>query len=155
VVTGDFNGDGFWNCADIDDLVMQIVEGTNNPAFDMNGDGLVDLRDITDEGTGWLAVGGLNNPEQTGGNPFREGDADLSGAVDVSDFNTWNANKFTAVSRWCAGDFDATGVIDVSDFNIWNGGKFTSSMSGASVPEPAGGWLLLLAGSCWMLARRK
>ncbi len=133
---GDFNNDGAWNCLDIDALVTEIVAGTNTATFDMNGDGVVTTADITDANVGWLAVGGANNPAQTGGNPFREGDANLDGTVDVSDFNIWNGNKFTSSAAWCAGDFTADGSVDVSDFNIWNGNKFTSSAGGTAVPEP-------------------
>ncbi|MEM7316895.1 MAG: hypothetical protein AAF497_27505, partial [Planctomycetota bacterium] len=81
------------------------------------------------------------------GRRFLPGDANLDGFVDVTDFNQWNANKFTSLPSWCGGDFSADGVIDVSDFNIWNVNKFTSSDS-ATVPEPTGLiWFgLMLAG---------
>ena len=126
-VSGDFDADGDWDCDDINALSAEIAAGTNDPAFDMNGDGAVTLEDITDANVGWLAIGGANNAGVTGGNAFIQGDADLSGAVDVSDFNIWNNNKFTSTAAYCSGDFNADGVVDVSDFNIWNGTKFTSS----------------------------
>ncbi len=53
------------------------------------------------------------------------GDANGDGTVDVSDFNIWNANKFTVGTNWASADFDGNGVTDVSDFNIWNANKFT------------------------------
>ncbi|MEM7316345.1 MAG: hypothetical protein AAF497_24700, partial [Planctomycetota bacterium] len=52
------------------------------------------------------------------------GDANLDGAVDVSDFNLWNSNKFQPGVGWAQGDFNGDGVGDVSDFNIWNVNKF-------------------------------
>jgi hypothetical protein len=96
-------------------------------SFDMNGDGFITIADVTDPGSGWLAVGGANNPNTTGGNPFLAGDADLSGEVDGSDFGVWNSNKFTSIAAWCSGDFNADGVVDGSDFGIWNSNKFQAS----------------------------
>ncbi len=135
--SGDFNNDGNFDCADIDALVAEIVAGTNNPLFDMNGDGSVTPADITDPGVGWLAVGGAQNPDDTGGNAFLSGDATLDGVVDVSDFNEWNANKFTNDAGWCGGDFTADGSVDVSDFNEWNANKFLSSSPGAPLINSA------------------
>ncbi len=138
--SGDFNGDEAWDCTDIDALVVAIVAGMDDAAFDMNQDGAVDRSDLTDPIDGWLAIGGQNNPAATGGNAFLEGDANLDGSVDVSDFNVWNGNKFSAVPAWCSGDFNADGIEDVSDFNIWNGNKFQNA-GPATVPEPASGML--------------
>ncbi|MEM7312639.1 MAG: PEP-CTERM sorting domain-containing protein, partial [Planctomycetota bacterium] len=155
-VTGDFNGDGVWDCQDIDALVAEIVAGTDNPAFDMTGDGQVDADDINNQPNGWLGVGGANNPQETGGNAFLPADANLDGVVDVSDFGIWNGNKFTAVDAWCSGDFNADGVVDVSDFGLWNGNKFTSSSdAAAAVPEPVGSVaLLLMTGLAWGWIRK-
>ncbi len=144
-VTGDFDNDGSWDCADIDALVAEIAAGGTDLSFDMNGDGTVSAADVTDASAGWLAVGGANNPGATnGGNAFLPGDANLDGVVDVGDFNIWNASKFTTTPAWCSGDFNADGSVDVGDFNVWNGNKFQSSDI-SSVPEP-GGMLMLLAG---------
>jgi hypothetical protein len=145
-VDGDFNGDGLWNCVDINALSTEIAGGDGNLAFDMNGDGMMSLADITDPADGWLAVGGANNPTQTGGNAFLNGDADLSGAVDGSDFGAWNSNKFSSSSAWCDGDFDASGGVDGSDFGVWNVNKFQTSDNASAVPEPVAflSWLMLL-----------
>ena len=72
------------------------------------------------------------------------GDANGDGTVDVSDFNIWNANKFTTGTDWVTGDFDNDGVTDVSDYNIWNSFKFTG-VTTASVPEPTLCWLFAAA----------
>ena len=117
----DFNGDGFLNSVDIDALVGQIAAGTNATSFDLNGDGLVNLTDRDR----WLSVAGAVNLPS--GNAYRFGDANLDGVVDGSDFNLWNANKFTAQAKWSKGDFNADGFVDGSDFNIWNANKFTSA----------------------------
>ncbi len=153
-VSGDFNGDGFWTCLDVDDLVAEIVSvkggGTPDLAFDMTGDGNVNDDDLAD----WLVVGGANNPSDTGGNAFLVGDANLDGSVDVSDFNVWNGNKFTNTPAWCSGDFNADGSIDVSDFNLWNGNKFQSSSAPNLVPEPSG-QLMALLWCGWLVWRRR
>ena len=141
---GDFNGDGQWDCTDIDLLTAEIAGGGHDLSFDMNRDGAVDLADVTDPSAGWLAVGGASNTAQTGGNAFLPGDADLSGAVDGSDFGTWNANQFSAAAAWCRGDFDANGAVDGSDFGVWNAHKFRSSATTWAVPEPTA-WVDLLA----------
>ncbi len=55
VPTGpDFNGDGTADCADVDSLVAAIVGGTNDPTYDMNGDGDVDTDDLQQ----WLVDAG-------------------------------------------------------------------------------------------------
>ncbi len=145
-VSGDFNGDGNWDCDDINDLTAAIAAGSTNLSFDMNGDGVITLADITDA-VGWLAVGGANNPGATGGNPFLRGDATLDGTVDGQDFIVWNNNKFTVLPQWCSGDWNADGTVDGQDFIIWNTNKFMSSDHGAAaVPEPASVILLGLVG---------
>ncbi len=70
------------------------------------------------------------------------GDANGDGAVDVSDFNIWNTNKFTSGTDWSTADFNGDGLTDVSDFNIWTANKFTSVGPFRPVPEP-GSWTLL------------
>ncbi|MEM7316150.1 MAG: PEP-CTERM sorting domain-containing protein, partial [Planctomycetota bacterium] len=152
-VTGDFNQDGAWDCDDINALTTAIAGGSTDLSFDMNGDGAVTIDDIAGAGTGWLAVGGSNNPAETGGNPFLGGDANLDGVVDVSDFGVWNSAKFTQNSNWCGGDFNADGVVDVSDFGTWNANKFTSSSTPAAVPEPAAFGMLLLGFGALLMRR--
>ena len=119
--SGDFDDDGLLSGSDIDILQGQIVVGGSNLAFDLTNDGIVDLSDRNQ----WLVIAGAANLPS--GNPYLLGDGNLDGAVDASDFNLWNSNKFTNTSNWTDGDFNSDGVVDASDFNIWNGHKFTSS----------------------------
>jgi hypothetical protein len=120
-LSGDFNLDGLYDCADINALVAEIAAGTHSPAFDLTDDGLVNLadRDL------WLELAGAANLPSR--HPYLLGDASLDGAVDGSDFIAWNAHKFTTGAGWCGGDFNADGSTDGSDFIIWNSNKFTSS----------------------------
>ena len=123
----DFDADGACGGSDIDRLQSELVNGSGDLAYDLNGDGLVTLAD-RDE---WLALAGAENLPS--GLPYLPADANLDGQVDASDFNVWNANKFSLTSDWTAGDFTADGQVDASDFNVWNGNKFFASESpGAS-----------------------
>jgi hypothetical protein len=138
LVNGDFDNDGDYDCADVNSLVSVIATNSNQAAFDLTGDRLVNGSDLQ----AWLVQGGANHPMQTGGRPFRAGDANLDGVVDGSDFGIWNSNKFTLIAAWCSGDFNANGAVDGSDFGVWNSNKFTSSADAIQVPEPfLAGWL--------------
>ncbi len=131
----DFDFDDLCNLSDIDLMLAEgpIASGVAavalvNDQFDLNADGVInrDDRDI------WLSQAALANGFSAA---YNLGDANLDGVVDVSDFNTWNASKFSATLRWSEGDFNADGVADISDFNSWNQNKFTSSDT-FQVPEP-------------------
>ncbi|MEM7313008.1 MAG: Calx-beta domain-containing protein, partial [Planctomycetota bacterium] len=112
---GDFDGNGTWDCQDIDQLVAAVANGNGDLQFDLNADGIVSLEDVDS----WLVIAGNINE----GGPYLGGDANLDGSVDVSDFNVWNNNKFTSTPAWCSGDFYSDGAVDVSDFNVWNNNK--------------------------------
>jgi hypothetical protein len=109
----DFDGNGVVDAADVDHMCSALGNGNVGSEYDLNGDGTIDAADgqymITD-------VMGL-----------LLGDADLNGDVDVSDFNAWNANKFTSGACHADGDFNFDGNVDVGDFNLWNTNKFTSA----------------------------
>ncbi|MEM8678230.1 MAG: matrixin family metalloprotease [Planctomycetota bacterium] len=144
VIDVDFNDDGVYNCADIDDLVAEIAGGGNDVLFDLTGDSTVDAADLE----AWLAeAGGVN---LTSGNPYLVGDANLDGVVDGADFVEWNNNKFTNTAAWCGGDFNADGVVDGVDFVLWNDNKFNAA-DHAAVPEPRLALLplMLMVGYCF------
>lgn len=63
--------------------------------------------DLLDVGT-WLNDAGTNNI----GSPYLHGDANLDGAVDVTDFGIWSSARFSATPEWCSGDFNADGFVD-------------------------------------------
>ena len=140
-----------WDCIDLNTLSQAIASGSVDQLYDLNGDGLLSFLDVADESAGWLAIAGPQNPLLTGGSHFALGDANLDGLVDGSDFNHWNANKFTAIGLYCSGDFNVDGTIDETDWEIWNAHKFTASAATIAakpslVPEPtiSGGLLWLI-----------
>lgn len=138
VLDCDFDGDGTCGVGDLDlmlaigPLVDGVAVDPSNVAFDLNGDGQVDGADVQE----WLALAAESNGF---GAAYHFGDTNLDGLVDVSDFNAWNQNKFSASTSWSQGDFNFDGVVDASDFNLWNGSKFTSLPDfnpANAVPEP-------------------
>jgi hypothetical protein len=126
----DFDSDLQCNIDDIDALVMEIVAGTNDPQFDLTGDGVVDLLDRN----AWLAQAGAEN--LASGNAYLIADANLDGVVDGLDFIEWNENRFTETGKWSLADFNADGITDGNDFIEWNTYKFQEADGVAMVPEP-------------------
>jgi hypothetical protein len=122
-MVGDYNDDGRLSCPDLNSLTAEVVAGSSNPRFDLNGDQSIDNQDILK----WLAVAAVRNLPP--GVSYLTGDANLDRVVDGSDFNIWNANKFTNGRAWCSGNFNFDAVIDGSDFNLWNANKFRSAES--------------------------
>jgi hypothetical protein len=139
----DFDNDS--DC-DLTDLNLLLAEGPiasgvtvtpgQNDQFDLNSDGVIDPADRDQ----WLTSAATENGFASA---YKPGDSNLDGFVDGSDFNNWNAHKFTATLRWDEGDFDSDGSVDGSDFNQWNANKFTSS-DGSAVPEPVCLWGFVL-----------
>ncbi len=150
VLDCDFNGDGSCGIDDLNALLEEgpLANGVNavpgvNDQFDLDGNGVLDLNDLDQ----WLDLAAAENGLAS---PYQKGDTDLDGTVDGVDFVAWNAHKFTSTLRWDHGNFDGNAVTDGVDFVLWNQSKFQSS-DVSVVPEPAGGWLLLLALCCWLV----
>lgn len=138
VALGDFNADGLFDCADINQLTAAVAGGGSVATFDLTGDGQLTLADIDS----WRQLAGEANIGP--GRSYRPADANLDQVVDGTDFGIWNANKFTNATHWCLGNFNADQVIDGSDFGLWNANKFTMS-DGSQVPEPTIVWSVGLA----------
>ncbi len=120
---GDFDRNGLLELADVDALVSAIAVGAHPLHFDLDNDALVTKQDLDR----WLELGGAANLPS--GNHYRPGDANLDGLVGGSDFDLWNANKFTFAAAWSSGDFNADGQVDGSDFGIRNANKLTASVA--------------------------
>ncbi len=58
---------------------------------------------------------------------LHQADFSMDTLTDGSDFNIWNAHKFTSGTDWYSGDATADGDTDGSDFNQWNQAKFTEA----------------------------
>jgi hypothetical protein len=78
---------------------------------------------------------------------FVPGDFDSDGDVDGADFVAWQTNfPKESGATLAQGDADEDGDVDGADFVVWQTNfPFTPGGATAPVPEPAAGWLLLMA----------
>ena len=130
---GDFDGDGELTVNDIDLLSANFR--TDDPAFDLNGDGGVGLGDYS------LWVDDLAT--------VLRGDANLDGIVDFADFLALTGNFDNRNGGWAEGNFDGQGGVGFPDFLLLadNFGQ-TAAGATASVPEPSAShtvWLVSVA----------
>ena len=92
------------------------------------------------------------------------GDADLSGSVNITDFNTLAANYGATGATWQKGDFNYDGVVNLLDLNsIATNFGATPALDllpaatplGALVPEPASIGLIALGAGLMTRRRRR
>ena len=109
-LAGDFNGDQLLDCGDVDILSVEIRSGANAPAYDLDGDGFVDLTDLETwqgyayEARGWSSFGRIIP------------DFNLDGAFNHADANILGINAHGGpVTSWCQGDQNLDGDIDATD----------------------------------------
>ena len=128
---GDFDGNGLFDALDVDSLVNSIVGGLNEQAFDLSGDGLVDLDDLTI----WLDDAAKQNGFAES---YLLGDANLDGTINPTDLNKLGLHWKQNMGRWSAGDFNADGTIDAADLNSLgqNWLQSIAMTSPTAVPEP-------------------
>ena len=141
----DFDGDGDCDLVDIDDLGLAIVAGENQVKFDLTDDMLVTAADLD----AFLA-----NDEVQRVN----GDGDFNGTVAFADFLTLAASFGSEAGvTWSKGDFAVNGKVEFPDFLVLanNFGRSFGDVAAASVPEPSGLALILIASLACGLIRRK
>ncbi len=131
---GDFNRDDVLDVADLDALIAEILAGTNDPQFDLDGNGSVD----TDDRDFWIS-----DIKTT-----FFGDTNLDGKVNAVDLNTLALSwRRTDATSWAQGDFNGDGNVNAADLNDlalnWRSGVVPAA---PAAPEPLSITLLLLAG---------
>ncbi len=136
---GDFDGNSVLNVNDIDLLISRMLAGTHDLAFDLTGDGFVNVDDlgflVGDESTLYTYLG----------------DANLDGEFNSSDlvavFSAGEFEDFQALnSSWAEGDWDGNGDFGTSDLvaALTEGGFETGpKLPAAIVPEPTTAVLLI------------
>ncbi|MCA9217659.1 MAG: PEP-CTERM sorting domain-containing protein, partial [Planctomycetales bacterium] len=144
---GDFDLDGIIGVADIKALTEQTAAGTNDPIYDLTGDGAVDFDDIQN----WV--------DEKAVTYF--GDANLDREYNSSDLvKVFQAAKYEKgiPANWCEGDFNGDGFFDSGDLilsfiqNTYEQGPRTSAHA---VPEPASIVLLLVGLTSASLLKRR
>ena len=134
-------------------IASQLSSGYSQGEW--NGEGIMTSAGTYAMGLGWID----DSSEQTVRIQFTyNGDADLSGTVDSTDFNALLAGYGQTLGAvWANGDFNYDNKVDTRDFNALAGnfGAVVSIASlGAAVPEPASGAALLLCALAGIRPRR-
>ncbi len=128
IIDGDLNFDGEFNATDIDEMFDNL--GSDDPLYDLNGDGDADNADVD-----FLV--------ETSINTFY-GDANVDGRVDAADLNAVGLNWRDDISGWANGDFNGDNTVDAADLNVlglnWQSGV---PVAASPIPEPASMGLLL------------
>ena len=136
--------------ADIDELysVFETSVPPTHEKFDLNSDSVIDNGDLDE----WLSDAAMENHLTV---PYRRGDTELDGDVDVTDFNSV-ATNFDPTGQqldnsWLFGNFDGDGDTDITDFNLLASNFAPSGYATSAIPEPSSVLLLLLGLGCVML----
>ncbi|MCA9216341.1 MAG: PEP-CTERM sorting domain-containing protein [Planctomycetales bacterium] len=128
-VRGDFNGDLVVNATDIDLLSTEAAAGTNDSAFDLTGDGLVNQADRTE----WIE--GVMNTYV--------GDSNLDGVFNSGDFVlVFTAGEYEDAlvgnSTWATGDWNGDKEFNSGDFvAAFSANGYEMPPRPAAVPEPS------------------
>ena len=138
VAIHDFDADGTLTVADIQLLDVAVRAASDEPSFDLNGDGRLDQQDRA----AWI--------HRVWRTSF--GDADLDGRFDNNDvvavFVAGEYNDgYSMNSSWQTGDWNGDGEFDNEDFVLAfvDGGYQVSAMI-HSVPEPSSMMISALSG---------
>ena len=131
-IVGDFDGDYAVGCREVNELAEAIFgEGEPDAIYDLTEDGSVNGEDMDALLTS-IATHRLHTRKT-----LIAGDANLDGAVDVSDFNIWLANRNTTSRGSCQGDFNVDGIVDEVDHEIWTENRFNSIFEDKEQPAEA------------------
>ncbi len=151
-LSGDFSDSGTLDVADVDAIVGEIVMGTNNGAFDINGDGALDPDDVAQ----WLSDAAAHNGFDQ---DYLAGDSNLDGSVNATDLNNLALNWQQNVGLWSGGDFTADGSVNAADLNAlalnWRNSISMASPTAAAVPEPSAACLVAFAALGLLGSRRR
>lgn len=145
----DFNDDTICDVIDIDLLMNEVGNGTNNSAFDLNGDTVVDDGDRDS----WLSSAATENGLSA---PYLVGDSNLDLRVNAGDLNELGIAWQSDNHNWSNGNFTAGSVnaADLNDLAVNWQRVHPDAPAGTAVPEPAGA-VLLLVGLLGMAAARR
>lgn len=129
----DFDNDGVCDGTDINLLMNELVDGTNDPLYDLNADGVIDEADRD----AWLSEAATENGFAQ---PYLLGDANLDGSVNAADLNAVGLNWQTGTNDWTQGNFSGSGV-NAADLNAvglnWQRSIAAARVVAPSVAEPA------------------
>ena len=126
-LTADFDGDQDVDDQDIDMIAAAVRNSSTDAVYDLNGGGL----DSSDHA---YLIENILAPVQA---EAAWGDANLDGAVDVSDLSAWLSNRMTSGhtiigAGWSRADFNGDGAVDVSDLSIWLSHRMTEYANSAA-----------------------
>ena len=142
----DFDNNITCDIVDIDALIGEIVAGSNDLAFDLSADGIVNDADLSH----WLSEAATANGFAAS---YLLGDANLDGSVNAADLNNLGQNWLGHPNAWQLGDFTADGIVNAADLSElgqnWQQ-SIPTAASQAAVPEPAAATLamFILAVAC-------
>ena len=127
----DFDGDGMLDVDDVNLLSEAIRAGTNEAAFDVNGDAIVDRSDLQ------FFVGDPSKLHTYIGDANLDGEFNSSDLVAVFISGEYEDDAI-GNSTWGTGDWDGNGDFESSDlvFAFIDGGFEAGPRAAAAVPEP-------------------
>ena len=144
---GDFDNSGALDLPDVNMLNNEIAGGTNNAAFDLTGDGTVDIADlknwVSDQRKTWVGDANLDNE-------FNSSDLVVvfaAGQFELDADAGWEQGDWTGDRRFNSSDLVAAFV---------DGGFELGPKSVAAVPEPHSfAMMMFMALACLARFRRK
>jgi hypothetical protein len=131
-------------------LVEGVATEVSHIKFDLSGDGMINGDDVSL----WLSQTALANGYAS---RYLPGDTNLDGNVDAIDLNALAISWQQGNKVWSNGDVNGDGTVDSHDLNLLgiNWQQSVPLAASQSVPEPSGGWLLLLAGLIGLVSRSR